>query len=113
MITAARARELALGLPEAAEQDHHGMPSYRVRGRIFATVPDDGHLRIMVAEEEILAAVAEDPAACSEFWWGKRLACVVVELARADAALVAELLTDAWRRKAPTGLVRELDSRSP
>ena len=26
-------------LPESTEQDHHGMASFRVRGRIFATSP--------------------------------------------------------------------------
>ncbi len=29
---------MALALPESVEQDHHGMPSFRVRGRIFATL---------------------------------------------------------------------------
>jgi hypothetical protein len=66
----------------------------------------------MVAEGDILAAVAEYPAACSEFWWGRRLACVVVELARADADFLAELLGDAWRRKAPARLVADLGTRS-
>ena len=64
------AHAFALSLPEAVEQDHHGIPSFRVRGRIFATVPDEDHLRIMVDEGEIRAAVAEDPEAFAELWWG-------------------------------------------
>ena len=103
-------RELALSLPEAVERDHHGMACYRVRGKIFATVPDDEHLRIMVDEGEIRACVAEDPAAFAEFWWGSRLACVVVDLSRAQPDQVGELLADAWRRKAPRALVRAFDS---
>jgi hypothetical protein len=106
MVEPARVRELALALPEAVEQDHHGMPSFRVGGKIFATLPDDRHVRVMAAEGDILAAVAEDPAACSEFWWGARLACVAVELARADPRLLEELLTDAWARRAPRRLLR-------
>jgi hypothetical protein len=39
-MTIGEARAQALGLAEAAEQDHHGIPSWRVRGKIFATVPD-------------------------------------------------------------------------
>ncbi|MEJ0066142.1 MAG: MmcQ/YjbR family DNA-binding protein [Caulobacteraceae bacterium] len=31
-------RRLALALPEAVEADHHGMPSFRVRGKIFSTI---------------------------------------------------------------------------
>jgi hypothetical protein len=103
------AHAFALTLPEAVEQDHHGMRSFRIRGRIFATVPDDDHLRVMVDEGEIHAAVAEDPEAFAEFWWGKRLSCVVVDLRAAPPDQVREMLTDAWRRKAPRTLVRAFD----
>ena len=40
-MTLAAARRLALSFPEATEQDHHGMPSFRVDGKIFTTVPDE------------------------------------------------------------------------
>ena len=81
--TLAQARKLALALPEVTEEPHHDMASFRVRGKIFATVPDDTHLRVMVDEMEIRAAVAENPDVCEELYWGKRLACVVVNLRRA------------------------------
>ena len=106
------ARRLALALPDAAEQDHHGMPSFRVRGKIFATVPDDGHVRVMVDEGEIHACVAQDPAAFAEVWWGKRLSCVAVDLGAVEPDQLAELLADAWRRKAPRTLVRAHDATS-
>jgi hypothetical protein len=102
-------RDLALGLPEAVEAEHHGFPSYRVRGRIFATAPDSEHLHVMLDEAGIREAVAEDPVACSEKWWGRRLACVRVELAHADPERVAEMLEDAWRGKAPARLRRMHD----
>src|SRR5271163_4229782 len=105
MTTLAQARKIALALPEATEEDHHELTSFRVRGKIFATVPDDTHLRVMVDEVEIRAAVAENPKACQPFSWGKRLACVVVHLPRAKAVLVEELLTDAWAQKAPKRLL--------
>jgi hypothetical protein len=110
-VTLDELRELALALPEATEQDHHGSASFRVRGKIFATVPDPDHVRVMVDEPEIRACAAQDPATFEEFWWGKRLACVSVDLRRVDRGQLGELLTEAWRRKAPSGLVRELDSR--
>jgi len=40
-------RRLALGLPDAVEADHHGMPSFRVGGRIFSTI-HQAHPRMMV-----------------------------------------------------------------
>jgi hypothetical protein len=97
-------RDLALALPEVAEADHHGITSFRIHGRIFATLPNAGHMRIMLDENEIRGAVAENPAACEEFYWGKRLACVVVALEPASSKLLRELLTDAWLRKAPRSL---------
>ena len=88
------------------------MESFRVRGKIFATVPDATHLRVMVDELGIRAAVAGDPGACQELYWGHRLAGVVVDLRRASTDLVRELLTDAWVGKAPKKLARELTDDS-
>lgn len=113
MITLAQVRALALALPETVEQDHHGLPSFRVRGKIFATIPDRSHLRVMVDEGEIRACVAQEPDAFAELWWGPKLACLVVELDRADAQQVRELLTDAWLRKAPRTLVRAFEAQPP
>jgi hypothetical protein len=101
-------RRLAMALPETTEQDHHGMASFRVRGKIFATLPDDDHVRIMLDETEIRSAVAEHPTLCAEHYWGKRLSCVVVTLAATPEALLAELLTEAWLCKAPPSLARNV-----
>jgi len=38
----AEARRLALSLPEVTEQPHFDMASFRVRGKIFVTVPPEG-----------------------------------------------------------------------
>jgi hypothetical protein len=99
VLTPDAARAVALALPGAAEADHHGFASYRVGGRIFATQPDPEHLHVMVDEGAIREAVAEDPVACAEKWWGKRLACVRITLAQADPEQIADLLRDAWARK--------------
>ena len=105
-ITPEQARELALALPEAVEQDHHGRPSYRVAGKIFATQWDESHLNVMLDEGGILTAIESRPDACEEVWWGKRLAAVRVDLARVDAETLAGLLADAWEGKAPKRLLR-------
>jgi hypothetical protein len=109
MITLEDATSVALALPEATIADHQGLDSFRVRGKIFATVPDAAHMRIMVDPDDILAAAAEYPDACAPFYWGARLACVVVTLAAAEEPLLRELLTEAWRRKAPKKLTAQLD----
>jgi hypothetical protein len=62
----------------------------------------------MVDEPAILAAVEENPGICEAFWRGKRLACVAVDLHGADSELIRELVTEAWLRKAPKRLARDL-----
>src|SRR5437660_9702778 len=101
MVTLDEARRIALALPEAVEQDHHGRASFRVAGRIFATLWDEGHMNVMLGEPGIHTSVQANPAACRELWWGKRLRGVQVDLARADETLARELLADAWEQKAP------------
>jgi hypothetical protein len=101
------ARALALSLPQAVEQDHHGRPSFRVGGKIFATLWSEERMNVMLDEGGILTAVERAPDACEHVWWGKRLAAVGVHLPVVDRELLAEILEDAWEHKAPTRLLRE------
>ncbi len=107
MVSREQARSLALGLPEAVEQDHHGRPSFRVGGKIFATLWDEDHMNAMLDESGIRTAVQREPEAYEELWWGKRLRAVSVNLGRADTNLVADLLADAWEHKAPRRLTKD------
>jgi hypothetical protein len=100
------ARKLALALPEATEHDHHGRPSFRVAGKIFATLWDDDHMNVMVDEPGVLTAVQAHPDICGEVSWGKRRAAVRVDLRAGATDLLADLLQDAWERKAPARLTR-------
>jgi hypothetical protein len=99
MVRPAQVRRMALALADATEQDHHGFPSFRVGGKIFATLPDEAHLNVMVDEGDVHAMVAMHWAACEALWWGRRLRGVRVNLAAATPRMVAELLEDAWRRR--------------
>lgn len=93
-------RRTALSLPGAVERDHHGIPSFRVSNKIFATLPAPGLLRVFVDEESVRAAVAEHPTVCSEVRWGQKLAGVEFDLAGTPRGLVVEYLTDAWSTRA-------------
>ena len=98
-MTTEQARALALSFPETVEQDHHGRPSFRAAGKIFATLWDGEHMNVMLDEPGIHTAVQARPQACAEVWWGKRLRAVRVTLDRADPALLSALLADAWEGK--------------
>jgi hypothetical protein len=106
VLSADDARRAALSLPEAVEQDHHGRPSFRIAGKIFATLWDERHMNVMLDEAGILTAVETHPDICAEVMWGKRLAAARVDLDTAGEALLADLLADAWERRAPARLTR-------
>jgi hypothetical protein len=90
-------RRVVLAFDGTEERDHHGFPSFRTRRRIFATLPDEAHLHVMLPEPEIRAAVAEWPEWSEEKWWGRTLTALRVDLATCEGDVVAELLEDAWR----------------
>jgi hypothetical protein len=105
---AAQVRRFALGLPGAEEYEHGGLPAFRVRGRRFASMLAEDGINLMPGEDAIREAVAEWPQACHEQRFGQRLAAVRVEFADLDPAVVRELITDAWRSKAPARLAAML-----
>jgi hypothetical protein len=106
------ARRCALSLPETTEEPHFDKSSFRVRGKIFATVPAGGrHLHVFVNRDEAEALVAEDPSAYEEIVWGRaRSDWIRVTLAAADRQQVCELLEEAWRAKAPKRVVAAFDA---
>jgi hypothetical protein len=104
VVSSDEARRLALSLPGTVEQDHHGRPSFRVAGRIFATLWDPEHMNVMLDEAGIRTAVEAHPDVCTEVMWGKRLAAVRVTLPAVQPRLLADLLADAWEDKAPAPL---------
>ena len=63
-------------------------------------------MNVMVDADGVRTAAQGHPEVCAEVWWGTRLAAVRVRLADAGEELVAELLADAWERKAPARLTR-------
>lgn len=98
-------RKLALALPEATEQDHHGKPSFRVANKIFATLWSPTQLNVMLDEHGIRAFAEEAPEVCRPVYWGKRLAAVGVQLELATPPLVEDALKEAWSLKAPKRLL--------
>jgi hypothetical protein len=104
------ARRFALSLPGTSEEPHFEMTSFRVHKKIFATAPPDGtYLHVFVSGDEIEACCSEDPAAFEPLVWGKQVRGLRIRLAAAAGDRVAELLDEAWRRRAPKRLAAERD----
>jgi hypothetical protein len=104
-VTVDDVRTLALALPEATEAPHFEAASFRIRGKIFATIPpSDDRVHVFVPAEVTAAFVNDRPEAFAELWWGKKLYGVVATLDAVDRDELEELLDVAWRAKAPKRL---------
>jgi hypothetical protein len=109
-VSASVLRRLALSLPETTEAPHHDMTSFRVAGKIFATVPPAlDRVHLFVPPDEVAASCAEYPGVVEELWWGKRLSGCRVFLSGATQSMLRELLNEAWRNRAPKNLVAQFD----
>jgi hypothetical protein len=100
-------RRLALALPQASEEPHFHLASFRVHGKIFATLaPDGSFLNVFVGDEQRELMVAVDPEAYETLWWGKKVVGLHVHVGAAKSSHVEQLLRGAWERKAPKKLVK-------
>ena len=105
--------QIALALPNSIEQDHHGRPSFRVAGRVYATAWDPTHVNIMLDEERTGSLVRQSPALCREVRWGGRVASVKIDLRQARPQSVRELLREAWQRRRAGGSTDPRPEGSP
>lgn len=104
-------RSMALALPEVSESPHHHLTSFRVGGKILATAPpEEDHIRVFVGEEDRQKALAVLPDAITELTWGKQTVGVAMNVAGGDPTLLAELLLQAWKTRAPATLVASFDA---
>ena len=107
-------REIALSLPEVTESPHFDSGSFRVKGRIFVTLPPDGqHIHVFVDEQERSRAMALYPRAIEPLHWGQKVLGVRVDLSGVGPEAVAGLIRAAWRGKAPGRLVAAADLSGP
>ena len=111
MATLDDARELALALPATTERPSYGTPGFRVKDKLFARSREDDVLVVWVAdlgEKEMLVRSEPDKFFTVPHYDGH--ASVLVRLSAVGREELGELLTDAWRTRAPKRLVAELDA---
>jgi len=101
-------RAIALALPEAAEADHHGFPSFRVAGKIFCTLRDD-RPRLMAKlnlehQHNFVEAHAEAIEPVPGYWGRK--GATFVDFSAVDRSLIVTLVELSWARVAPRRLTR-------
>src|ERR1700728_2213763 len=102
MTYAGTARQFALSLPESCEADHHGSPSFRVRGKIFAELSEDETEAIVKLPQPVqFALVASDPETfVIEPHWG-RCGWTRMQLSGTAPETLKDLIAQSWRLVAP------------
>jgi hypothetical protein len=104
MASPADIHRLALALPEVVEADHHGMPSFCVRGKIFSTIHVAQPRMMVKLDPEDQRNLAEAHAGVVEpvpGYWGRK-GSTFVWYEKADEALIVMLLMMAHAGVAPT-----------
>lgn len=100
---------IGCALPSVAESTSYRTPALKVQGRLMARLRTEaeGGLVVMCALEEKEALLASgDPAFFTTPHYDGH-GSVIVDLAKADHAQLAELIEEAWRMKAPPTVRRQ------
>jgi hypothetical protein len=93
-------RKVALALPDTTEEPHHNFGSFRVRGKIFVTIPPGGDLlHIFLSTEQRELALAMDPEFLEPVHWGSKVLGVRAKLPLARKATVLGLVRQAYTFK--------------
>lgn len=99
-------RSYALSMPEATEEPHFDSASFRIRGKIFITIPqDEMHAHLFVNELDREQALAMYPEFIEKLVWGQKVIGVRITLSKAKSVVVKDLIHQAWKHKAPKRLV--------
>ncbi|MEV0977416.1 MmcQ/YjbR family DNA-binding protein [Streptomyces sp. NPDC049915] len=100
-------RRVALSLPDTTEKTAWSMPTFRVAGKMFATLPEDEtSMAVRCPKEERDELVLAEP---EKFWIAgheAQFAWIRVRLgALEDERELRDILTDSWRQAAPPRLL--------
>jgi hypothetical protein len=103
--------EMASALPGVEVSTSYGTPSLKVAKKLLARYRTDADSSVMLHcdldEKEALVASADTSFFTEPHYDGYQ--AILVRLETVDPAQLAELITDAWRDRAPARLRKQLD----
>jgi hypothetical protein len=103
--------EMASALPGVEESTSYGTPALKVGKKLLARYRTDADAAVvlMCEQDEKAALLSAGAAGVFTEPHYDGYAAVLVNLEEVAPALVLELITDAWRDRAPAGLRKQLD----
>lgn len=98
MVSLSSFRQLALSLPNAEEQPHFNLASFRVKKKIFATLWEKEHramLKLPLVEQSVFCAYDKEIFFPVPGAWGKKGA-TFVDLKRVNKGMLKDALSVAY-----------------
>jgi hypothetical protein len=93
-------RKFALSLEAVTEEPHHHFSSFRVRGKIFVTIPPgEEFFHVFVDEQAREIALALYSEFTEKLLWGGKVVGLRVSLKDAKASAVKSLVADAYNTR--------------
>jgi hypothetical protein len=96
VVTFARVRQMALALPSVQEGTFHGTLAFKVRGKAFARLLEDGTLMVKAEFGVAEALIEAQPDRYFTMPHYADYPSVLVRLEQVDEEDLADLLADAW-----------------
>lgn len=113
VLTFEEIRTFALALPESEEGTCYGTPAFKVRGKLFARLRDEGDVLAVKVDPAFRdALIRSRPETYFITPHYEHSPYVLVRLGTADSEELSDLLADAWRLAAPKRLAAGM-SRPP
>lgn len=109
-ITFQALREMATALPGVEEGTSYGTPAFRVKGRFFIRLKEDGETIVLKTdfyERDHLMAAHPEAFFITDHY--RDYPAVLVRLAAVSPTHLRRLVVDSWRRHAPKRLVDSYD----
>ena len=106
-----RARQLTLELPEAVEKSHFGKADFRVRNRIFMSLPENDRAVIKLDRDQQEMMAAAEPSVFRPVpgGWGQK-GWTSITLEACDEQTFRSAIRTAWRNVAPPTLRKRFDA---
>ena len=112
MATEDDVRRIALSLPETTEKPSYGMPGFRVKDKLFARVREEGDVLVVWCQDEgeKEALIASEPEKFFTTPHYDGHPSVLVRFGAVEVDELTELLTEAWRVRAPKRIRAEFET---